>query len=300
MISTSWTGDVYADIETEMLPRLKSVKLSVKWSGPNSAKTDASQRTEEPTKEHLKLVDTRLLQPSNMPQKESAANSGTDDHPALAEPQVASPDNEPQSAEARSAEPVTTPPLMPDTLDANPTADARRALLVMTPPPGTPEPTLTPRVPRNEVTEDRPTPVPTPTTEIPSADPWDFIVSVEKDLNDHNWDLASHLVDGHVNYFGHRLATVQYVAHDMESDAVNYPTSQTKYYPDTFTHEISNEYSPHWNGPMIYDSINVYSVITETNGRIHRAMTSLTVGYTVNNGVLGIYALVMKVLPTNF
>jgi hypothetical protein len=78
------------------------------------------------------------------------------------------------------------------------------------------------------------------------------------------------------------------------------PTSQTKYYPDTFTHEISNEYSPHWNGPMIYDSINVYSVITETNGRIHRAMTRLTVGYTVNNGVLGIYALVMKVLPTNF
>ena len=31
--SHPWTGDVYADIETEMLPRLKSVKLSVKWSG---------------------------------------------------------------------------------------------------------------------------------------------------------------------------------------------------------------------------------------------------------------------------
>jgi hypothetical protein len=155
--------------------------------------------------------------------------------------------------------------------------------------------------PRNEVTEDQPTPVPTSATEIPSADPWEFIVSVEKDLNDHNLrDLASHLVDGHVNYFGHRLATVQYVAHDMESDAVNYPTSQTKYYPDTFTHEISNEYSLHWNGPMIYDSINVYSVVTERNGRIHRAMTRLTVGYTVNNGVFGIYALVMKVLPTNF
>ena len=30
---TSWTGDVYADIETEMLPWLKSVKVSVKWSG---------------------------------------------------------------------------------------------------------------------------------------------------------------------------------------------------------------------------------------------------------------------------
>jgi hypothetical protein len=251
-ISTSWTGDVYADIETEMLPRLKSIKLSVQWSGPSSGKAKASQRTEEHAKEHPELT--------NAP-----------------------------------------PPPMTDTPDANRTADARRALPVMTPPPDTPEPTPTPRVPRNEVTEDHPTPVPTSETEIPSADPWEFIVSVEKDLNDHNWrDLASHLVDGHVNYFGHRLATVQYIAHDMESDAVNYPSSRTKYYPDTFTHEISNEYSPHWNGPMIYDSINVYSVITETKGRIHRAMTRLTVGYTVDNGVLGIYALVMKVLPTNF
>jgi hypothetical protein len=37
VISTSWTGDVYADVETERLPRLKRIKLSVKWSGPNSA-----------------------------------------------------------------------------------------------------------------------------------------------------------------------------------------------------------------------------------------------------------------------
>jgi len=41
------------------------------------------------------------------------------------------------------------------------------------------------------------------------------------------------------------------------------------------------------------------SVVTERNGRIHRALTRLTVGYTLNNGVFGIYALVMKVLATN-
>jgi hypothetical protein len=52
-------------------------------------------------------------------------------------------------------------------------------------------------------------------------------------------------------------------------------------------------------GPMLYDSINVYSVVTERNRRVHRALTRLTVGYTVNNGVPGIYALAMKVLPAD-
>jgi hypothetical protein len=55
--------------------------------------------------------------------------------------------------------------------------------------------------------------------------------------------------------------------------------------------------SPHWTGPTLYDSINVYSVVTERNG-VHRAMTRLTGGYTVNNGAPD-YALTMKVLPTN-
>ena len=144
-----------------------------------------------------------------------------------------------------------------------------------------------------------PTPVP-PAATSETANPWDFIVSVDKALSGHNWRaLAPYLVDGHVNYFGHRLATIQYIARDLESDAVNYPSSRMEYYPDTFTHEVSNEYSPHWTGPMLYDSINVYSVVTERNGRVHRALTRLTVGYTVNNGVPGIYALVMKVLPAN-
>jgi hypothetical protein len=144
-----------------------------------------------------------------------------------------------------------------------------------------------------------PTPVP-PTATSQTGNPWDFIVSVDKALSEHNWRaLAPYLVDGHVNYFGHSLATIQHIARDLESDALNYPRSQMDYYPDTFTHEVSNEYSPHWTGPMLYDSINLYSVVTERNGHVHRALTRLTVGYTVNNGVPGIYALVMKVLPAD-
>ena len=50
---------------------------------------------------------------------------------------------------------------------------------------------------------------------------------------------------------------------------------------------------------MLYDSINVYSVVTERSGRVHRALIRLTIGYTLNNGALRIYALVMKVLPAN-
>ncbi len=55
---------------------------------------------------------------------------------------------------------------------------------------------------------------------------------------------------------------------------------------DTFTHEISNEYSPHWNGPSLYDSSDVYSVFACATGT-HRTLIRLTVGYTLNNGVPG-------------
>jgi hypothetical protein len=47
---------------------------------------------------------------------------------------------------------------------------------------------------------------------------------------------------------------------------------------------------------MIYDSINVFSVVQEHYGRLHRALTRLTVDYTVEKGVRTIYALVLKVL----
>jgi hypothetical protein len=189
----------------------------------------------------------------------------------------------PTPTPAPSPTPLQTPQI---NITVSPTFQNQE--VAVTPP--APAPTLQPA----------PAPATLQSTAVPSSNPWDFIVGVERDLNDHNWrDLAPYLVDGHINYFGHRYATLQYVAHDMKNDSLQYPSSQSTYYPDTFTHEISNEYSPHWTGPMLYDSINVYSVVTERNGRIHRALTRLTVGYTLNNGVLGIYALVMKVLPGN-
>lgn len=130
-----------------------------------------------------------------------------------------------------------------------------------------------------------------------SAD--DFVKLVARALETHNWEaLAPYLVEGSVNYFGRRKTTIAWIRQDMENDKINYPRSEWTLYPETFTHEVSNEYSPQWSGPMIYDSVNVYSVVTERNGRVHRAMTRQTVGYTENKGVRSIYALVMKVLPS--
>jgi hypothetical protein len=47
---------------------------------------------------------------------------------------------------------------------------------------------------------------------------------------------------------------------------------------------------------MIYDSINIYSWLQKRYGRLHRALTVLTVGYTVKGDVITVYALVDKVL----
>jgi YARHG domain len=71
------------------------------------AKTDASQRTKEPTKEHLKLANASLRQPSSTPKEERAANSETEDLPASTESQPP-PVSTAQSVEVRSAEPVMT------------------------------------------------------------------------------------------------------------------------------------------------------------------------------------------------
>jgi hypothetical protein len=68
-------------------------------------------------------------------------------------------------------------------------------------------------------------------------------------------------------------------------------------YPETFTHEVSDEYSSRWDGPMIYDSITVYTEALENNGHLHKARTRFTVGYTIQGGQrISIYALVLKVL----
>jgi hypothetical protein len=62
----------------------------------------------------------------------------------------------------------------------------------------------------------------------------------------------------------------------------------------SFRHEISNECSVRWNGPMIYDSITVYQEVWERNGIYHHANVRFTVGYTLPDN--RVYALVMKVL----
>jgi hypothetical protein len=82
----------------------------------------------------------------------------------------------------------------------------------------------------------------------------------------------------------------------MQGDARTYTSDHSTVYPETFTHQVSDEYSSRWEGPMIYDSIEMYSEALENNGHLHRARTRLTVGYTVRDQHISIYALVLKVL----
>jgi hypothetical protein len=92
--------------------------------------------------------------------------------------------------------------------------------------------------------------------------------------------------------------TVQYIAQDMENDRRLYRSSQVTYYAVTLTHEISNEYSPHWNGPSLYDSSDVYSFFAERNGRPPYVDPSNRRLHSEQRSP-GIYALVMRVLRRN-
>ena len=145
--------------------------------------------------------------------------------------------------------------------------------------------------------------VPPSTNQAPESSargqsPESFVIAVDQAFDNHDWQTLTKLtVDGLVNYFGHRRATNAYIARDMQGDARNYAWVHSKPYPETFTHEISDEYSSNWNGPMLYDSINVYSEALERNGHIHKAMTRFTVGYTVDSASrVAIYSLTLKVL----
>jgi hypothetical protein len=79
-----------------------------------------------------------------------------------------------------------------------------------------------------------------------------------------------------------------FIIRDMRGDARNYAWVKSVTYPDSFTHEV--------DGAMVYDSITQYSEAMENNGRMHRATVRLTVGYTVENGMPSVYALVLKVI----
>jgi hypothetical protein len=113
----------------------------------------------------------------------------------------------------------------------------------------------------------------------------------------YDWQtLTTHFVDGHINYFGHRNASINYIIQDIESDSRIYGRPNYTCYWDTFKQKISQEFSAQWSGPMIYDSVNVYAVIEERGGRTHHAMERLTVGYTWTNNRLTIYSITLKVL----
>ena len=104
-------------------------------------------------------------------------------------------------------------------------------------------------------------------------------------------------VDGLVNYFGHKHVTNAYIAQDMQNDSRTYSWVRSTVHPNTFTHEVSDQYSSYWSGPMLYDSIDMYSEALERNGKLHKATTRLTVGYVIDSsGRPAIYSLSLKVL----
>lgn len=104
-------------------------------------------------------------------------------------------------------------------------------------------------------------------------------------------------VSGLVNYFGHRHVTNAFITQDMQNDSRNYVWVHSTVYPNTFSHEVSDQYSSYWSGPMIYDSINTYTEAMERNGKLHKATTRLTVGYVIDSsGHPAIYSLTIKVL----
>jgi hypothetical protein len=142
--------------------------------------------------------------------------------------------------------------------------------------------------------EQHPTPTHPPT---PNKNPSSFIVALSRALDTHDWQtITNYTISGSVNYFGHLRVSNSFIRQDMQGDARTYASDRSIVYPETFTHEVSDEYSPRWDGPMIYDSITVYTEALENNGRLHKARTRLTVGYTVQDQHISVYALVLKVM----
>src|ERR1700688_2172414 len=157
-------------------------------------------------------------------------------------------------------------------------------------------PNLDPNAPLQLPDNNQESPAPIrPPTANPNKNPASFIVSLSRAFDNHDWQtITRYTVSGSVNYFGHLRVSNAFIRQDMQGDARTYASDRSTVYPETFTHEVSDEYSSHWDGPMIYDSITVYTEALENNGRLHRAKTRLTVGYTVQDQHISIYALVLK------
>ena len=102
-----------------------------------------------------------------------------------------------------------------------------------------------------------------------------------------------------MNYFGNTGMSNDFIEQDVSGTAHVRDMSQSlkiahEYLFDAtildmqrFTHEVSNEYSKNWVGPMLYDSIDVQT---------EKGWLRFTVGYTSVNDKTSIYALVLKVL----
>jgi len=99
-----------------------------------------------------------------------------------------------------------------------------------------------------------------------------------------------------VNWFGHRGAHLNWILNDMSQDARHYSQWSVTYHLETFWREVSKEYSANWEGPMIYDHIEMVSRVYENGNRWHVAHVKFTVGYTNVNAQLKIYAMIYKVL----
>jgi hypothetical protein len=159
-------------------------------------------------------------------------------------------------------------------------------------------PNLDPNAPleQPEINQQLPAPIHPPTSN-PNKSAASFIIALSRAFDNHDWQtITNYTMSGSVNYFGHLKVSNAFIRQDMQGDARTYASDRSTVYPETFTHEVSDEYSSHWDGPMIYDSITVYTEALENNGRLHRAKTRLTVGYTVQDQHISVYALVFKVL----
>jgi hypothetical protein len=159
-------------------------------------------------------------------------------------------------------------------------------------------PNLDPNAPLQVPENNQQPPAPIhPPTSNPNKNSASFIVALSQAFDNHDWQtITNYTMSGSVNYFGHLRASNAFIRQDMQGDARTYTSDHSTVYPETFTHQVSDEYSSRWDGPMIYDSIEMYSEALENNGHLHRARTRLTVGYTAQDQHISIYALVLKVL----
>jgi hypothetical protein len=126
-----------------------------------------------------------------------------------------------------------------------------------------------------------------------------FVNKVLHWISTHNGSsLVRYTVDEHVNYFGGKRMPNAFIEQDVNDSArvqhVSKPLEIAHAYlfdkqvlnTQNFTHEVSNEYSEHWVGPMLYDSLDVQT---------QKGWVRFTVGYTVAEDTTAIYALVLKI-----